>query len=108
MTLEELIKFIDKEDERINNHYDNSPEREMILARTVKLMEESGELANEILRTLSMQRNSKLKDQGSQELAEEFADVLITTLLLAKSSGIDIRKSLKEKIKKINKRNYKK
>ncbi len=107
MTLDELMEFIDKEDNRIREHYGNPPKKERILARTVKLMEESGELANEILKTLSMQRNSKLNNSGSKELSEEFADVIITTLLLAKSSGVDIRKSLDSKIEKINKRNYK-
>lgn len=37
-------------------------------------------------------------------LPNEFADVIITILLLAKSMDVDIPQALAEKIKKINKR----
>lgn len=108
MTLEELLKFIDLEDSRIRKHYGNPPKKERVLARAVKLMEESGELANEILKSLAMQRDSKLTQKSSSELSEEFADVIITTLLLAKSSDVDVNKALLSKVEKIKKRNYKK
>lgn len=106
MTLDELIDFIKKEDHRLRNHYGNPPKERRILSRTVKLMEENGELANEILASISDQRNSKLKKKDSGNLSEEFADVIITTLLLAKSADVDIKEALIRKINKINKRDY--
>ncbi len=51
-----------------------------------------------------MQRKQKLKNLDKENLHGEFADVIITTLLLAKAMNIDIEKALEKKIEKINKR----
>jgi NTP pyrophosphatase (non-canonical NTP hydrolase) len=107
MDIQELLDFIDKEDKRIRNHYGNYPDEEKrILARTVKLMEEVGELSNDVLSFNSMQRKEKLARHDRENIREEFADVLITTLLLAKSMNIDVKKALENKIQKMQKRNY--
>lgn len=108
MQLEDLKKFIKKEDQRLRKYYgDYKDEEKRILARTVKLTEELGELCDEVLSCNSMQRKDKLAKHEENNLSEEFADVLITTLLLAEAMEVDIGKALREKIKKINKR-YKK
>jgi len=106
MTLDELIEFIKKEDHRLREHYGNPPKERRILSRTVKLMEENGELAEEILALLVDQRNSKLGKR--RNLSEEFADVIITTLLLAESAEVDIKDAIIRKIQEIDKRNYSK
>jgi NTP pyrophosphatase (non-canonical NTP hydrolase) len=106
MTLDELIEFIKKEDSHLRKHYGNPPKERRILSRTVKLMEENGELANEILALLADQRNSKLEKR--RNLSEEFADVIIATLLLAESADVDIKEALIRKINKIDKRDYRK
>ena len=106
--MKNLLKFIAVEDKRLKKAYGNYPDNEKrILARTVKLTEELGELCDEVLSFNSMQRKDKLAKNDDENLPEEFADVLITTLLLAKSMDVDIEKALKKKIDKINKR-YKK
>lgn len=51
-----------------------------------------------------MQRKQKFDKFDKDNLLEEFADVIMTTLLLAKSMNIDIEKALEKKIEKINKR----
>lgn len=108
MQLKDLIKFIKKEDKRLREHYGNyKDEEKRILARTVKLTEELGELCDEVLSYNSMQRKDKLDNHDANNLSDEFADVLITTLLLAEVMEVDIEKALKQKIKKIDKR-YKK
>mgnify|MGYP001564864256 CR=1 FL=1 len=105
MNLKELLQFIDTEDERLKKYYGSYPDQEKrILARTVKLSEELGELCDEVLSFNAMQRKTKLENHDSENLFEEFADVLITTLLLAKSMNVDIEEALKKKIAKINKR----
>jgi NTP pyrophosphatase (non-canonical NTP hydrolase) len=76
----------------------------MVLARTIKLTEELGELCQEVLAHCSLQRKQKLEDYSKESLSEEFADVLITALLLAKSMDVNVEKALEEKIQKINKR----
>ncbi|HTW96147.1 MAG TPA: MazG nucleotide pyrophosphohydrolase domain-containing protein [Candidatus Methylomirabilis sp.] len=109
MRLNDLKKFIKKEDRRLKKHYGNYKDAEKrILARTVKLAEEFGELCDEVLSFNSLQRKDKLDKHDGDNLPEEFADVIITTLLLAESMNIDIEKSLKQKMEKINKRYNKK
>ena len=104
MELKDLLKFIEIEDGRLKKYYGGySDQEKRILARTVKLTEELGELCNEILAHISFQRKQKL-DNHKENLPEEFADVIITTLLLAKAMNIDIEKALKKKIEKVNKR----
>ena len=105
MDFKELLQFIATEDERLEKYYGNYLDQEKrILARTVKLSEELGELCDEVLSFNAMQRKDKMGNYDGENLAEEFADVLITTLLLAKSMDVDIEEALKIKIAKINKR----
>jgi len=105
MELKELLEFIDLENQDSLKIGKNSPtQKERILARTVKLTEELGELCNEILAFNGDQRQEKLDKHDKNNLPNEFADVIITTLLLAKSMNVDIKESLIKKIEKINKR----
>lgn len=105
MDLKKLLKFIETEDVRLKKFYGGYPDQEKrILARTVKLSEELGELCDEVLSFNALQRKEKLENQSGENLLEEFADVLITTLLLAKAMNIDIEEALKRKIQKINRR----
>ncbi|MFH1325548.1 MAG: MazG nucleotide pyrophosphohydrolase domain-containing protein [archaeon] len=108
MDFEELKKFVEMENKRLREKYGNyGDEEKRILARAVKLSEEIGELCSEILSMNSFQRKEKLDLHNKESLSNEFADVIITTLLLAKSTDVDIEKSLENKIEKINQR-YKK
>lgn len=105
MELKDLLQFIKTEDERlIKFRGKSSSQRERSLSRTVKLMEELGELCNEIVAFNNDQRKEKQINYKKENLEEEFADVVITALLLAETLDIDIESALKEKIKKINKR----
>jgi len=105
MEFKDLLKFIEIEDERLKEYYGSySDQEKRILARTVKLTEELGELCNEVLAYNSLQRKQKLDNYDKENLPEEFADVIITTLLLAKAMNIDIEKALERKIEKVNKR----
>ncbi len=109
MTLKELLKFITDEDKRLKKYHHYCKDNEKtILAQTIKISEELGELCDEVLSFSNMQRKDKLEKHNDESLAEEFADVLITTLLLAKNMNVDIEKALERKIIKINKRHGKK
>lgn len=72
-----------------------------ILAKTVKLSEEVGELSNEILSTLSLQRKSKLEKRKKTNMFEEFADVILSTAALANSMGVDLNRAVKAKLTKL-------
>lgn len=78
-----------------------------ILTRTIKLNEEVGELCNDILSVLKLQRKSKLEKFDKRNFYEEFADVIITTFQLANSAGVDVERAIGDKLKKIEKRYHK-
>jgi len=75
-----------------------------IYRRTVKLMEEVGEFSNAILSHLGRQRTEKLNNYNPDNLPEEFADVLITLLLIADMTEIDVDKAIELKMEKIRER----
>jgi NTP pyrophosphatase (non-canonical NTP hydrolase) len=102
MNSEEFKKFIKILDEKLKDASYDKEKR--ILARAVKLSEELGELANDVLSFNADQRKEKLDVYDAKNLPEEFADVIITTFLLAESMGIDVEKGIESKMKKINKR----
>jgi len=105
MDLKDLLKFIALEDKRLEEYYGERLDKEKrILARTVKLTEELGELSSEVLAHHCLQRKQKLDKRCKDDLPEEFADVIITALLLAKAMNINIEMALKKKIEKVNKR----
>ena len=101
MNFEDLKKFIEIEDERLQKCYDYPDKDKRILARTVKRGEEYGELCDEILSHTDLQRKEKLMGRDPEHLAEEFADIFIVAMLLAKTMDVDIEKALIKKIEKI-------
>lgn len=72
-----------------------------ILFKTVKLSEEVGELSNDILSVLSLQRKSKLDRFDKTNLYEEFADVILSVVKLANSLRVDLERAIRDKTKKI-------
>ncbi len=106
MTLDELQAYVEERD-TIHRDTKNGTlsERERILLRTVKIMEEAGELSEAILSELGHQRDIKLEQHSSEALGDEIADVIITTLLLAKALKVDAGAAIEKKIKKIEARN---
>ena len=69
-----------------------------ILAKTVKLSEEVGEVANDILAVLSLQRKSKLDAFDKRNLYAEFADIMIATTSLANALGVDLDRAVQDKL----------
>jgi NTP pyrophosphatase (non-canonical NTP hydrolase) len=79
-------------------------EREAMFAQTTKLTEEVGELAEAVIALHKLQRADKTSDHQHEHLAEECADVIITTLIIADRVALDIDAALAKKIEKINAR----
>ena len=104
MELNELLKFIEMEDKRLIERFGSSNIKERILSRTVKLMEELGELSNEILAFNDDQRKEKLENYNKDNLENEFADVFIVLLLLARAMNINIIDAVDKKSEKIKMR----
>jgi len=105
MELKDLFRFIEVEDEKLQKRFASlSKKEDVILARTVKLGEEFGELCEEVLAYNSLQRRQKLGNYNEENLREEFADVIITALLLARSMNVNIETALETKMQKLNQR----
>jgi len=103
--MKKLLKWVKKENGRLEKDHGRYLDQDkQIFACTIKLGEEFGELCQEVLFHSSLQRKSKMNKFKKENLSGEFADVLITTLLLAQEMNIDIEKALEDKIKKIDKR----
>ena len=92
--------FIEEWDEYLSKRTGHA-DREHKFARMVKLSEEVGELASEILAAEGDQRKEKLQDKTREDLESEFADVLITLHLLARSYDVDLEEAARQKIERI-------
>ena len=93
MEMKKLLEFIKKEDERLKEKHNNyEKEEKRTLGRAIKLTDELGELCESIV-----------SENSSEEVSDKFSNVIITTLLLAKSKDIDIEKSLEKKMEEIDK-----
>lgn len=105
MNIDGLMIFINEQWERLRKEFgtDNMTDREVVLAQTVKLSEETGELAEQILASQSLQRD-KGKTFDKSAVADEIADVIITTLMIARHLDVDVNEALVNKIKKIETR----
>ncbi|MEK7451151.1 MAG: MazG-like family protein [Patescibacteria group bacterium] len=98
-TLQEKIKLLN---EKIRPQYKLYSQKEKeILTKTVKLNEEVGELCNDILSILKLQRRAKLEKFDKRNIYQEFADVVITTIQLAVAAGVDVERAVNDKLKKI-------
>ena len=102
MNLKNLQGKIKLLNDKTRPHYKlySQTEKE-ILTKTVKLNEEVGELCNDIISVLKLQRRTKLEKFDKRNFYEEFADVIITTIQLAQVAGVDISRAVGDKLSKI-------
>ena len=105
MDIDELFEFAKKEHARQIKHHKVKSDPKIKYTMLAKLMEEIGELSEVMLTTDSLQRGEKLR-KAKKELADEFADVILVTLILAQQWDVDAKKALEKKISKIKKRIY--
>ena len=103
--LQDKVKLLDSDRKKKFRLYSEA-EKE-ILTKTIKLNEEVGELCNDVLSVLKLQRKAKLERFEKRNFYEEFADVIITTIQLANSAGVDIERAITDKLKKIEERQKK-
>src|SRR6185312_1355351 len=101
MDLKDLQKKIKDNSSKTAPYKLSTLQEQEVLTRTVKLNEEVGELCNDILSVLKMQRKSKLEKFDKRNFYEEFGDVIISTIQLANAAGVDIQRAVNDKMKKI-------
>jgi NTP pyrophosphatase (non-canonical NTP hydrolase) len=68
------------------------------LARMVKLSEEVGELADEILSLQGLQRQEKMAAKMDDDLAKEFGDVFNSLMLLGLELDLDIQSAIVSRV----------
>lgn len=74
------------------------PTNERIAARMLKITEEVGELSNEVLTKMGLQRQAKVDAFKESHLEDELADVLGSVLLLAVELEIDVKAIMSKKL----------
>lgn len=104
MINKELIDFLEEAAANLSDFKDEVTERERHFIRAAKLAEEVGELNSQILIKHKQARQVKNDAYKDDDLHEELADVLITTLLLAKSLDIDVNAALRKRVDRLRER----
>jgi NTP pyrophosphatase (non-canonical NTP hydrolase) len=84
--------------EKINNknNVEHNPD-----SMFISLVEEVGEVARELSKK---QKNTKRGDFNKKELADELADIISRTLIIAEDNNINMDEAFTEKLKKIKER----
>lgn len=82
----------------LNEKWPLKDKQQRIFARTMKIVEELGELADEVLTSMNLQRNSKIAQFSHQNIEDEFADVLGSLILLGVELDIDVEEVIQRKI----------
>lgn len=98
MSLGDLTNEYKKISKFLNQRWPLKNSSQRVFARTMKIVEELGELADEILTSMNLQRESKVAQFSQENVEDEFADVLGSLVLLAIELDIDIEKVIKKKI----------
>jgi len=98
MQLDKIISEYQKIGRFLNTRWPLKDENQRIFARTMKILEELGELSDEILTSMNLQRNSKIANFSRKNLEDEFADVFGSLLLLGIELKIDIKDVVDRKI----------
>ncbi len=100
-----LLEFIDNTHNYFNKikHPDVDTEKQ-ILYRSMKLSEEIWEFNEQIFTYLGKWKKEKLENFDKKNLEDEFADVILSACLVAKSCDIDINKAIENKIEILKKR----
>lgn len=104
--LHKIDDFINNEHIRINDAFGDRSYHEYVLLKLGKLMEESGELANEIMIHVNYCRPEK-KTDNHENLELEYADCLISLLLLGRQLGIKPWDAVAQRMKILQNRLYK-
>lgn len=99
MTLKQLTAEYQQIADFINEKWPLKNKEQRIFARTMKVVEELGELADEVLTSMNLQRKSKIARFSEQNIKDELADVLASVTLLAIELDADLDEVMKRKIK---------
>lgn len=98
MTIKELESEYTQILRFIQANWPLADQNQRVFARTMKLVEELGELSDELLTSMNLQRADKTAKFAHAHVEDELADVLASVILLGLELGIDIETVMKRKI----------
>lgn len=98
MSLEQLIADYRDIHLMLNAQWPLDTANERLAGRMIKLTEETGELANEILTKMGLQRQAKIDAYEEVHLEDELADVMGSLILLSIELDINIAEIMKRKV----------
>lgn len=98
MTIQDLTTQYQQIATFLNERWPLKDPQQRIFARTMKIVEELGELSDEILTSMNLQRNTKIAKFSRKNIEDEFADVMGSLLLLGIELEIDVEKVMKRKL----------
>lgn len=98
MTIQDLISQYQVIAGFLNERWPLKDQQQRTFARTMKVVEELGELSDEILTSMNLQRNTKIAKFSRENVEDEFADVMGSLILLGIELDIDVEEVMKRKI----------
>lgn len=98
MTIQDLVSQYKTISETLNTKWPLLNKDHRTFARTMKIVEELGELSDEILTSMNLQRDTKIAQFSQQNIKDEFADVMGSLILLGIELDIDIVDVMERKI----------
>ncbi len=98
LTINELVSEYRVIAKYFNERWPLPDHQQRVFARTMKVMEELGELSDEILTSMNLSRDSKIAEFSRENVEDEFADVLACVISLAIEMDIDVEEVIRRKI----------
>ena len=98
MKLDDLLAEYTQIAQMLTKRWPEKNHDKRVFTRTMKIVEELGELSDAILSDMKLQRDSKVQSFQKKHLEDEFADVLGSLILLGIELDIDLTRVMKRKI----------
>lgn len=98
MTLAKIIEEYQDISTFLNTEWPLKDKNHRTFTRMMKLFEELGELSDEILSSMNLQRSQKVENYSHQNMEDELADVFASLFLLAIELDVNVEEILKRKI----------
>jgi NTP pyrophosphatase (non-canonical NTP hydrolase) len=99
MTVEELVAEYRIIAKFFNERWPLPDKNQRVFARTMKIIEELGELSDELLTSMNLSRDTKIAKFSQENIEDEFADVLACVVSLGIELDLDVEEVMRRKIK---------
>ena len=104
MTLDEVFNELEAINRRLVADYGLENKQRRVYARLAKVMEELGELADEVLADDGLQRKDKGGKYEDGSMSKEVADLIFAAVLLGMAMELDVKAAMEKRLKEIRQR----